>query len=71
MMQMLDKLYLSLMVNFMTFVEDEKGAVGLVTIVVLIGIAVVLAIFFREKIQELLESLFGTISGNATSAINK
>lgn len=71
MMQMLDKLYLSLMVNFMTFVEDEKGAVDLVTIVVLIGIAVVLAIFFREKIQELLESLFGTISGNATSAINK
>ncbi len=48
---------------------DEKGEVNIVAIVVLIGIAVLLAIVFRQKIEELLETLFGTIQGSATDAI--
>lgn len=52
------------------FFSDEKGAVDIVAIVVLIGIAVLLALVFQEQLENLLESLFKTISGNATDAVN-
>ena len=52
------------------FLYDEKGEVNIVAIVVLIGIAVLLALIFKDKISELLTSLFGTITGNATNAVN-
>lgn len=51
------------------FFSDEKGEVNIVAIVVLIGIAVLLALFFQEQIEGLLESLFKTISTNATDAV--
>lgn len=44
---------------------DENGEVNIVTIVVLIAIAVVLAIAFRDKIADLLQNLFGTVDKNA------
>lgn len=50
--------------------SDEKGEVNIVAIVVLIGIAVLLTVIFKDQIIALLESLFGTITDNATSAVN-
>ena len=49
--------------------SDEKGEVTIVTIVVLIGIAVLLALIFKDQIEGLLETLFGTITENANEAI--
>ena len=49
--------------------SDEKGDVNIVSIVVLIGIAVLLALVFKDQVTKLLESLFQTISGNATKAV--
>ena len=51
------------------FLHDEKGEVNIVSIVVLIGIAVVLAIVFKDAISNLLKSLLNTISGNAENAV--
>ena len=50
-------------------ISDEKGAVDIVAIVVLIGIAVLLAIVFRKQIEGLLTQLFRTITGTATNAV--
>ena len=52
------------------FFSNERGEVNIVAIVVLIGIAVLLAIIFRGAIENLLKSLFGTIENNATNAVN-
>ena len=52
------------------FVCDERGDVNIVSIVVLIGIAVLLAIVFKDAIADLLKSLLNTIKGNATGAVN-
>lgn len=41
---------------------DEKGEVNIVAIVILIGIAVILALIFKDQIKALLETLFGTIT---------
>lgn len=49
--------------------SDEKGEVNIVAIVVLIGIAVLLALVFKDNITKLLESLFGTITKQATDAV--
>ena len=55
--------------KFREFFSKENGEVNIVTIVVLIGIAVLLAIIFRGAISNLLNTLFGTIENNATNAI--
>ena len=49
--------------------KDESGEVNIVAIVILIGIAVVLALFFKEQIQALLERLFTTIGNKADDAV--
>ena len=50
------------------FLEEERGAVDIVAIVVLIGIAVALALFFREQISGILSKLFNNISESALEA---
>lgn len=55
--------------KFREFVTKENGEVNIVTIVVLIGIAVALALIFREQITKLLTTLFETITTQATSAV--
>lgn len=50
-------------------VRKENGDVNIVSIVVLIGIAVLLAIIFRKAISNLINSLFNTIGNNANNAV--
>ena len=69
---MLNKLYLKALTAKLILAEklkEESGEVNIVAIVVLIGIAVLLAIVFRGAIENLLKSLFGTINNSATNAI--
>ena len=49
--------------------KEETGEVNIVAMVVLIGIAVVLAIVFKDAIGSLLTSLLEQIQGNANNAI--
>ena len=51
------------------FFTDESGEVNIVTIVVLIGIAVLLAVVFKDEVEHLLTELFKTITGTADKAI--
>ncbi|MBF1106183.1 Flp1 family type IVb pilin [uncultured Solobacterium sp.] len=54
---------------FDSFMKEEKGAVDLVVIVVLIAIALVLAALFRKQIGALLDSLFETMNEKAKEAV--
>lgn len=51
------------------FFSKEDGEVNIVAIVILIGIAVLLAIIFKGAISNLLNTLFETIETNAEGAI--
>lgn len=51
-------------------ISDEKGEVNIVAIVVLIGIAVLLAVIFKDAIIDLLEKMFGKIEETALEAID-
>lgn len=69
---MITKLYCKALIAKMLLVEklkSEKGEVNIVAIVILIGIAVLLAIFFRDAIQNLLNNLFTTINNTANNSI--
>jgi len=52
------------------FLTDEEGDVNIVSIVVLIGIAVLLAVVFKEQVTTLIENLFKTIGGKANEAVS-
>ena len=70
---MLTKLYINAMLFKMSLKEkfkEQKGEVNIVAIVVLIGIAIVLALLFKDKIAKLLDDLFNIIDDN-NPEINK
>lgn len=69
MLNMLQLFCLTITGKIRTFMQEEKGAVDIVAIVVMIGIAVLLAVFFRGQIEQLLETLFGQITGTAIGAV--
>lgn len=52
------------------FFKDENGAVDIVAIVVLMGIVVLVALVFKDRLSGLVKDLFTTITGNATKAVN-
>ena len=50
---------------------DETGEVNVVAIVVLIGVAVLLAIVFKEQIAKILGTLFEKIKTNSTNTVDE
>lgn len=68
-MMMLQLWMMKAQMKLREFCEKEDGDVNIVSIVVLIGIAILLAIIFRGHIENLLNTLFGQIENNATDAI--
>lgn len=71
MMNMWKLMCVTLYIQFGKFKQEERGAVDIVAIVVMIGIAVLLAVLFRTQITSLLTNLFSTITTNATNAVNE
>lgn len=67
MMQKLLLLGMMAQMKLRKFFSDEKGEVNIVVIVVLIGIAVILALAFKSEITEVLQDLFGSIKGSTDS----
>lgn len=53
-----------------SFFKKEDGEVNIIAIVVLIGIAILLALIFKDRISALINSLFDTIDQNAQNAVN-
>lgn len=53
------------------FMYNEKGEVNIVTIVVLIGVAVVLALILKDRLIELINTLMNNIDAGAANAITR
>ncbi len=52
------------------FLTNERGEVNVVAIVVLIAVAVVLALFFKEQIGKLIGDLIDNITTKANDALD-
>ena len=68
-MKLMDRIYFAAKGRIYRFFHEEDGAVDIVAIVVLIGIAVLLAVVFRQQITDLLNTLFDSINKTATEAV--
>ena len=66
----MDMMYLKTKQMVTNFFYDEQGDVNIVSMVVLMGIAVLLAVIFKGKIKTLIENLSDTVETNATNAVN-
>lgn len=65
MLNMLDMYLLPLKLKVKKFFTNEDGDTNIVSMVVLIGIAVLLAIIFKGSISTLIEELLESIGENA------
>ncbi len=70
MMNMLMGMVLKAQSKVESFFKKEDGEVNIIAIVVLIGIAILLALIFKDRIAALINSLFDTIDQNAQNAVN-
>ena len=70
-MRLINKTLIGIQIWFNDFMAKEDGDVNIVSIVVLIGIAVLLAIIFKDRITALLNQLFDAITGNATEVVTE
>ena len=70
MLMMANAIYFNLKAKVQKFFQKENGDVNVVAIVVLIGVAVVLALIFKDEISKLLRSLIKTFSGKAQYAVS-
>lgn len=69
MVNLLNNLCIFLYCSARAFAKEERGAVDIVAVVVLIGIAVALAVLFRQQIEGVLNSLFESIASGAEEAV--
>ena len=71
MLHMLDKWYIAGMTRFHRFKTEERGDVNIVSIVVLCGIVIFLAIIFRDALKDVIEGVLETVKEEATNAITE
>ncbi len=53
-----------------SFLHQERGAVDIVAIVILIAVAVVLALVFKDGITKVVKNMIENISNKANEALN-
>lgn len=70
MFYMLQSLMIMAKCRVRAFMTDENGDVNIVSMVVLMGIVVILAVFFKDQIKGLIENLVTAVQTNANDAIN-
>ena len=51
-----------------SFVMDEEGDTNVISIIVVLVIVLGLAIVFKDRIKELVDTLWTSVTGNATKA---
>lgn len=69
MLNVVDRMYIAAQARWNKFRKEERGDVNIVSIVVLCGIVIALALLFKEKLVQLIETVMGQIQGNAEDAV--
>lgn len=70
MMMYLNAFAIAARAKLQRFLRDERGDVNIVSIVVLIGVAVLLAIVFKDFLGNLLKDMLKSIGGKANGVVD-
>lgn len=68
-MRKLDMMYLKTKQMVTNFFYDEQGDVNIVSMIVLMGVAVALALIFKRQITGMINTLTGSVQQKANAAI--
>ncbi len=69
MLNVVDRMYIAAQAKWNKFRKEERGDVNIVSIVVLCGIVIALAIVFRDQLAEVIEHVLQTVQGRADSVV--
>ncbi len=68
-MLMIEAMLIAARAKLQRFIRDERGDVNIVSIVVLIGVAVLLAIVFKNFLGNLLKDMLNNIGSKANGVV--
>lgn len=71
MLNVVDRMYIAAQAKWNKFRKEERGDVNIVSIVVLCGIVIALAVIFRNQLKALIESVMANVTTNAANAVNE
>ena len=71
MLHMLDKWYIAGMTRFHRFKTEERGDVNIVSIVVLCGIVIFLAVVFRKELSEVIGNVLSSVQNQAQEVVTE
>lgn len=69
MMNLFDQLYIAWLCRLNAVKNDETGGSEMIAVVVMIGIVVILAVVFKDKIADLVKSIFDTTETNVNDVM--
>lgn len=69
MLNVVDRMYIAAQAKWNKFRKEERGDVNIVSIVVLCGIVIALAIVFRDQLAKVIENVLKTVQGRADSVV--
>ena len=68
-MNLLNELYIAWLCRLNAVKNDETGGSEMIGVVVMIGIVVILAVVFKDKIADLVKSIFDTTETNVNDVM--
>lgn len=69
MMNMLTGIVLNARLKIENFFRKEDGEVNIIAIIILMAVAITLALLFKDKVKDLMDTLFGALERKASNAI--
>lgn len=69
MLNVVDRMYIAAQAKWNKFRKEERGDVNIVSIVVLCGIVIALAIVFRDQLAKVIDHVLQTVQGRADSVV--
>lgn len=70
MLNLIDRMYLTMKVRWNAFVNQEQGDVNIVSIIVICGIVVILAAVFKEQLKTFITTVFSKVTTNAGNVVD-
>lgn len=71
MLNVVDRMYIAAQAKWNKFRREERGDVNIVSIVVLCGIVIALAIVFRDQLAGLIKGVLGDVQSRASTVVGE
>lgn len=71
MLNVVDRMYIAAQARWNKFRKEERGDVNIVSIVVLCGVVIALAIVFRDQLAGVIKNVLQSVQGRANEVVKQ